>query len=260
MKELTNTTLDLPIWILNLERDVEKRQFMKNRLNNLGLNFEFIKAIDGNTLSEVDLSVYSKTFAVRDFGRELTPGELGCAISHIRMWQKLVDSEHGEALILEDDVLIGWALIQVLNNRDKLPTDYQHLNLSTKARQQPKGEIITDIYRASNHIERPYSAEAYLITKSGAQKLIDLVEPLYMPIDNFISIAGLVSYGVFPRVAVSADIPSTIGRRWDNMPKVTFGQKKWRQFKQILKAVAIFFGATEQSLINAHLKVNKIIK
>jgi glycosyl transferase family 25 len=233
---------------------------MEARFHNLELEFEFIVAVDGKTLSENDLAIYSKTIALRDFGRELTPGELGCAFSHIKMWQKLVNSDYEEVLILEDDVLIGRALIDILHNRNKLPKDYQHVNFSTKAKQQPTGDFVTDIYRASNHMERAYSSEAYLITKSGAQRLLDLVNPLYMPIDNFITIAGIVSYGIFPSVAVSAGFSSSIGRRLDNMPKVTFGQKKWRQFKEILKSIAIFFGATEQSLINAHLKINKILK
>ena len=41
------------------------------------------------------------------FGRELTPGELGCSLSHIRLWEKMVKENIPEVLILEDDLLIG---------------------------------------------------------------------------------------------------------------------------------------------------------
>jgi len=255
-----SSTIDIPVWIINLKRDTDKLLFMQTQMQRLGIEYQVFEAIDGRSLDQDQKAPYSRSIALRDFGRELTPGELGCALSHIKMWQRLVNSEYDEVLILEDDVLIGWALIEVLENREKLPSDYQHINFSTKARQQPFGNIISDIYRASNHLERAYSTEAYLITKPGARKLVDLVNPLHMPIDNFVSIAGIVSYGVFPSVAVSADFSSGIGRRWDNMPKVTSGQRKWRQFKEILKSLAIFFGATEQGLIKAHLKINKILK
>lgn len=260
MEELDKTTLDLPIWIVNLEKDIDKRQFMEDQLRKLELNYEIIPAIDGKLLSENDLVFYSKTIALRDFGRELTPGELGCANSHIKLWHSIVDHNYDEVLILEDDIHIGRDLVDILRHRDKLPSDYQHINFSTKAKQRPIGDFVFDIFRASNHIERAYSTEAYLLTNSGARKLLDLVYPLYMPIDNFISIADIVSYGIYPKVAVSGNFSSGIGQRWTNIPKLSFGQKKWQQFKEILKSIAIFFGATEQGLINLHLKINKILK
>lgn len=258
MEAFKNDIIDLPIWVLNLYRDTNRRQFMEFQLQNLGLKFSIVEALDGNNLVENDLHFYSKKIALRDYGRELTSSELGCALSHIGMWQKLVDSEYDEVLILEDDVLIGRALIGVLRNRRKLPFGYQHINFSTKAKQLPFGEAVIDIYRASKHLENAYSTEAYLITKSGAQKLLSLLDPLYLPIDHFVCITDIVSYGIYPSIAISADFSSSIGRRGQYMPKVSFRQKKWRQFKQILKAVAIFFGVSKEALIKAHWKLNKI--
>lgn len=255
-----NSAIEIPVWIINLKRDTEKLVFMQTQMQRLGVDYRVIEAIDGRSLGEDQMAPYSKKISVRDFGRELTAGEIGCALTHIRIWNLMVEEGLDEVLILEDDVHIGIGLIEVLKHRDRLPKDYQQINFSTRAKQRPFGCIISDIYRASNHQETPYSAEAYLINRSGAQKLLELVDPLYMPIDNFIIITDIVSYSIFPTVAVSSDIPSSIGRRSDNMPKLTFGQKKWRQFKEILKSVAIFFGATEQGLINTHLKINRILK
>ena len=251
---------DIPVWIINLKRDTDKLSFMQTQMQRLGIDYQVIEAIDGRSLGEDQKAPYSRSIALRDFGRELTAGEIGCALTHIRIWNLMVEKDIEELLILEDDVHLGIGLIEVLKHRDRLPSDYQHINFSTNARQIPFGEYVADIYRASKHAERPYLTSAYLLTKAGAIKLINLVSPLYMPIDNFITITDIKSYGIFPRVAVLAESPSSIGRRTDNMPKVTFGQKKWRQFKEVLKSVAIFFGATEQGLINAHLKINKILK
>jgi GR25 family glycosyltransferase involved in LPS biosynthesis len=37
--------------------------------------------------------------------KQLSPGEVGCTMSHIRLWRKLAECENSEAtmLILEDD-------------------------------------------------------------------------------------------------------------------------------------------------------------
>ena len=255
-----NSSIDIPVWIINLKRDTERLQFMQEQMKRLEIDYHVIEAIDGRSLGEDEIEPYSKSIALRDFGRELTPGEIGCALTHIRSWKLMIEEDISEVLVLEDDVHIGSGLIEVLKHRDRLPEGYQHINFSTSALQVPFGEFVTDIYRASLFKERPYLTSTYLITKNGAQKLLDLVSPLYMPIDNFITITDIVSYGIYPRVAVLAETPSGIGSRSKNMPKLSFGQKKWRQFKEILKSFAIFFGATEQGLINLHLKINKILK
>lgn len=250
----------VPVWVLNLKRDEQKLHFMQMQLNQLEVDFRVIEAVDGRQLKGDALIPYSKKVAVRDFGRELTPGEIGCALSHIKMWQMMIQEGLSEVLILEDDVHIGYALFDVLKNRHKFPSDYQHINFSTNARQIPFGDFITDIYRVSRHAERPYLTSAYLLTLSGAKLLLDLVDPLYMPIDNYVSISNIVSYGIYPRVVVLSDIESSIGKRWDNMPKPGFLLRKFQQFKDILKAIAIFLGFSPQMLVNIHLKINHIFE
>lgn len=252
-----NSSIEIPVWIINLKRDTERLQFMQEQMQRLRIDYRVIEAVDGRSLAEDEKTPYSKSIALRDFGRELTPGEIGCALTHIKIWKLILDEGIEEALILEDDVHIGMALIEVLKHRDRLPQDYQHINFSTNARQVPFGAFVTDIYRASRHSERPYLTSAYLLTKTGANKLLDLVSPLYMPIDNFITITDIISYGIFPRVVVLAETPSGIGRRSDNIPKLSFGQKKWRQLKNILKSLLIFFGFSEQTLIDIHLWINR---
>jgi len=249
----------LPIWVINLERDEVKRHFMEDQLQRLGVEYQINKAVDGTNLSENNFELYSKEMALTDFGRELTLGELGCAISHVKMWQAIIEENLDEVLILEDDARIGHAILEVLAHRDKLPDDYQHINFSTRAKQIPTGDFITDIYRASRHAERPYSTFAYLITQEGAQYLMDFVFPIYMPIDNFISISGIKSYGTYPPVVVMEEFQSSIGSRWDNLPDPGYFLKKFRQFKDIMKALAIFLGFSKEKLIKIHLRLNHLL-
>ena len=43
-----------PIWVLSLERSKDRRLFMENQLKGLNLEFEIIKAVDGQALTEDD--------------------------------------------------------------------------------------------------------------------------------------------------------------------------------------------------------------
>jgi glycosyl transferase family 25 len=248
----------IPIWVLYLERERARLQHMQVHLKELGVQFRIIEGIDGKTLTPENLKGYSKRLAVADYGRELYQGELGCAFSHIYMWELMIKEQLDAVLILEDDVRISRSLINILANLDKLPEDYEHINFSTKTAQIPFGNFITDIYRASNHHERPYSAGAYLLTRKGAQKLLKLVFPLYMPIDNYISFANIKSYGIYPKVAIHPEIQSTIGRRGRH-PKPRFLIKKYQQLKDISKAILFFIGFTPENLVDFHLKINHAI-
>ncbi len=254
MAEIT----DVPIWVLNLKRDTDKLHLMQDHLQGLGVKYRIIEAVDGSLLTPEDVKYYSKSLALTDFGRELTPGEIGCALSHIHMWELMLEENFNEVLVLEDDVRISRSLIDILENRDQLPQNFEHINFSTSAAQNPFGEFITDIHRASYHMERPFSTGGYLITRKGAKKLLKLVYPLYMPIDNFVSISDIISYGVYPKVAIHLNLGSNIGKR-GKIAKPVFWLRKFQEFKEILKAVAIFFGFSRKSLINIHLQINHML-
>lgn len=200
--------LDIPVWVLNLERDSEKRFFMQQQLEELAIDYELINAVDKETLTPEDLQRYSAQNALKSIGRELSRGEIGCALSHAKMWERIVKERHPEVLILEDDVRIGRSLAAVLANRHRFPADYELINLSTDAPQVPFGDYITDIYRVSNHQRDALSTLAYMITRKGAGKLLDKVYPIRWPADELTArtyITGLVSYGIYPKVAVIGD-------------------------------------------------------
>ena len=220
--------------------------------------YRVIEAVDGRSLTEEDLKCYSKELALRSLGRELNPGEIGAGLSHAQMWELLVNEHHQEVLILEDDVRIGRSLFAILEHKQKLPEGYEHINFSTDAAQLPFGDFITDIYRASRYKEEAWLASAYLLTAKGARKLLNLVYPLYMPIDDFVSLTDLISYGIYPKVVIPAEFASSIGRR-TRLPEPGFMLRKFWEFKNILKSIAIFLGFTPQFLVKVHLQINQAI-
>lgn len=197
--------IDLPVWVLNLERDQERRLFMTQQLTALGIDYELIKAVDKNALTAQELDLYSKKESIKCVGRELTTGEIACALSHIKMWDRIFKEGRQEVLILEDDIRVGRALFDFMTNRHKILVEYDYINFSTNAPQAPFGPYITDIYRFSNHRSDAQSTCAYLITSTGAQKLLDKAYPVRWPADELTGrtyITTLRSYGVYPNVAV----------------------------------------------------------
>ena len=123
----------------------------------------------------------------------------------------------------------------------------------------PFGDFIFDIYRAAKFLERPFSTTAYLLTKSGAKKLLETVYPLYMPIDNYFSISGLTSYGVEPQVAALMQFGTSIGERLRaTKPKPKFWKRKHREFIEMIRAILIFFGIRSEWIVAGNMKLRSL--
>ncbi len=228
---------DLPIWVLNLRRDQERRRFMSGQMQRLGLDFAFVPAVDKRELTERDLTHYSATAALLEMGRELGQGEIACALSHARIWKRIVTEGHAEVLVLEDDVRPGTGLKGIIENRDKLPAGYDFINFTTPVGQTPFGEAISDNYRAAKHHYWASSTGAYLLSRKGAQKLLACAFPIRFPADNLtarVDITRLVSYGIDPGVVVHAEeFPSRVWEKealgpWRPSIRAVIGKVRWR--------------------------------
>ncbi len=238
---------DLPIWVLNLKQDKRRLRLMTKQLRALKLDFRIVEALDGTLLSPDDWRLYSKEKALEFSKRELVPGEIGCALSHARMWECMLRENIKELLIFEDDVLIGGALPDILRHRNKLPKDWEFINFSTDAPQEPFGDFISDIYRASRHKELADRASAYLINSKGVKKLLENVYPIGHTADGLTwraDITGLVSYGIYPRVVILSDLDSSIWIRGE-IRQPGFAARKYKEFIFMMKTVFRFFGITQ---------------
>ena len=94
---------------------------MEQQLSRLGMDYEIFPAVDGQHLSDRDLLQYSAKEATKLIGRELSRGEIGCALSHLRIYEKLIASGDFDCLILEDDINIGQMLPEVLGTKKVSP-------------------------------------------------------------------------------------------------------------------------------------------
>lgn len=98
----------LHIFIVSLQQDVEKRETISKTLKDFGLKFSFVDAIYGKDLPDSTLNSFRKksTGKIVDRGFPATPGEIGCTLSHLKAYQKVIDRGLDWACILEDDAIL----------------------------------------------------------------------------------------------------------------------------------------------------------
>lgn len=92
----------MKIFVINLKKDVEKRQKIEAQLQALALEYEIIEAVYGKDLQDDELETLVKDYK----NCYLTKGEIGCVLSHQLIYKKMQEENIHHALILEDDVVI----------------------------------------------------------------------------------------------------------------------------------------------------------
>jgi glycosyl transferase family 25 len=95
--------VDIPIFIINLDRDVERWEKIQRFMETADLPYFRFGAIDGRRKLSLIRSVIKRDFLNQKLARPLTTGEICCTLSHIAILRQIVRRNIGRAVILEDD-------------------------------------------------------------------------------------------------------------------------------------------------------------
>ena len=98
------------IFVINLSSDVERRQFQKQQLSELRLDYKILNAI---STDDINKETYKKHYF--DWQRPLRNTEVACYFSHRSVWQRIINNNL-PALILEDDALLSKCVPELLKS------------------------------------------------------------------------------------------------------------------------------------------------
>lgn len=131
----------------------------------------------------------------RDLDLTLSPGERGCASSHIRAWRRCLELSSAPGcfgrplLVLEDDAAPIEDFTPVLERALKdLPEDSDVLYLGYSQAGDWRREVSPDLVEA----EYVWTTVAYIVWPAGAKKMLNNL-PVNQPVDNWM--AGLTAAG-----------------------------------------------------------------
>ncbi|QLB41059.1 glycosyltransferase family 25 protein [Mannheimia pernigra] len=200
-----------PIFIISL-KDSTRRKEISARLNSLELDFQFVDAVYGKELTQeqlkqIDFEYYPQKYAAK---KPLTLGEIGCALSHIKMYEYIVANNIPEAIILEDDAIVSLYFKQILKDvLRKVPARREIIFFDHgKAKVFPIMRNLVERYRLARYLKPSKNSKrsiirttAYLITQDGAKKLLKCAYPVRLPSDfltGLLQMTDIHAYGVEP--------------------------------------------------------------
>lgn len=221
MQKMNDSLQEIPTFIINLPQSTDRKAFMKGQCDSIGISPIFIDAINGKNISESEVNKYcNQAVAKKKIGRELLLGEIGCALSHKKIYRKIADENIPYAIIFEDDAILekdfsivvkkimaaplSWELILLGHYKDNLKGLKSPISLWYKHR-------ITSKFLLGRLVDFGFGAHGYLITLEGAKKLLRELEEVYMPLDHYTPDSNILNvYALSPTVVNVQDSLKTL--------------------------------------------------
>jgi len=183
----TGTWTRPPVLVVNLDKSKERWQQCTEEFAKQNVQAERFPATLGKALTEEE-RMEQATFGARYF---CTAGMIGCFMSHLRMWRKVVDEDIPAVVVLEDDVVLYPDFEKKLKVlMEDLPQDWDVcllgavgcINQEQEALNMKSYGLLTGGGRPSpgksrtisEHLFVPYrpaGTHAYLVSRKGAEFL-----------------------------------------------------------------------------------------
>ena len=206
----------IPIYCINLDKRPERLRFFMNQpgLQPCGLRPKRVSAVDGTTLNIVsdrrisNRTKYNILHKTRRSHDEIdTAGAIGCSLSHYEVWKKFLETKSEFCLVLEDDAQIPVGLADMILGVGPPPPDFDIWSLSYRLydptllplplrlplHSQDKWKIPVNFWGTA----------AYIISRRGAERMMDGFFPIECHLDRYMSIKSLLGS---LRLVVNTDV------------------------------------------------------
>lgn len=183
-----------------------------------------IEAVDGRALpaEEIDAVYSRKSLHAPRYPFPLSDGEIGCFLSHRKVWQAIVDSGLEAGLIIEDDVEIDAIAFSraVALAREHIGA-LGYIQFQTRP---VKGQFTELIRDDDVSIVRPLVGQlrtsAQIVSAAHARMLLDLTGQFDRPVDSFLQMSWVTGS------PLCCAVPPGISDRTQQSGGSTISQKK----------------------------------
>jgi glycosyl transferase, family 25 len=194
----------VPIFVVNLASAPLRREHICAHLDSLGLAYEVVDAVDGRLLSEEERRQFAPDAAT------MSPGAIGCFLSHLEVYRRILASGRPMGLLLEDDARLNPAFAPLLKHG--FPTDgFDYLFLDCEVH-NCEGPVFYDAARPREIgggfqwfplSAGPDGAHAVILTAEAARRRLENALPMPGPIDVYTYLPETFRFGalVFPKGA-----------------------------------------------------------
>ena len=219
---------DMKVFVVSLKRSVDRRERINKQLNDAGIEFEFIDAIDASVANFTYSERRNEALTKKRFGYKLLESEIACFASHHIAWEHCIH-ENNPCLILEDNCNISEDLKNYLSQFNSLASKYDFLKLcATKPKLFTTISSIDSKYKIIRYFKRTCGIMGYIITPKAAKVFVTNATQFIEPVDDYMEkpyLHNITTYCTHPALVFRAKIQSTIGTKRKNKTGITLLDK-----------------------------------
>lgn len=201
----------IPVFLINLDRAEDRLQRFKAHAAEREIAFERFPAIDGAQVAPPVAAKVCANWRPRDWTAP-SPGEIGCFLSHVAVWQLIAQRGLDWAFIAEDDIRFS-PIAARLFCQGHLPKDIDVVKAETWVEPillSRAGEAFAPGFTLHRMWSKHVGAGGYFVSARGAHRLIAWAEHSAGPADLQLfdpetrSIPGLTVRQIVPAFCVQS--------------------------------------------------------
>ena len=223
-QKLKYTMKKIGVYVLNLKKDKKRLKNIVSILKKQKIHdYEIIQGIDGKKLTrkELNLAISKNKKEFNPNNTNMSVGEIGCSLSHIKIYKKFLNSKFEVALIFEDDVEFIEDFTEKLKTFILKNFKYKsQIIFLSKLIQFYKKPVDTIKNYELVKVTKTTATHSYFINRNAAKLLISYNYPVKTPADNFFvfkNFLGIKLFGINPYITAqnTKKFTSNIDSRFD---------------------------------------------
>lgn len=200
MTEMEISISNIKSFMINLPQFPQKYERSMRQLSSISVAPQRVDAVYGKDLEDnfIKSITYPSVQYTMKRGRSVdsdisSKGAIGCYISHIKLWQKLVKEKDDMYLIVEDDVTVDITSEKInlfIEEVCQKHTDWDVILLGwMKPLPDTMGKdgdirLSSNVYKCN---DITFGTHAYLIKRKGAERLLKNAFPIVDQVDSYLS-------------------------------------------------------------------------
>jgi glycosyl transferase family 25 len=214
-----------PVFIINMAANTTRMAHVTAEMTRLGVPFSRFEAVNGRALTDAELAQsYDPAANLRRFRHPMIGPEIGCYLSHVRIWELVAAGEAAGAIVLEDDFASADDLAAVLTALAADTGEWDMVKLFSARVGQKL--ISQKLLVTGREIAVPYKVPnttlGYAIRRDAAAQLIKTALPMSRPVDE--DIKHFWEHGL--RVAIVTPSPLSFGEQSAETGTITAARTK----------------------------------
>lgn len=205
---------ELHCLIITLDTQADNSQKLKKNLNDQGLSCDFFPAVDGrHGLPQLNSGerLLPHLTLIRS-RKSLSNTEVACYLSHYRAVKNAYNQGAEYVCVMEDDIILEDNFGSTIQELMKENLEMVRL-MALKIRRRKEIKKLTSAVTLTRPERGTLGAQAYLMNRSGMNKLLKYAANIYEPIDvvfDHFYLFDLKSYLIEPHVAHELVHPTTV--------------------------------------------------